>query len=113
MSKGSADRAGDVDPPEAGRGRHHLPDAATAAASGHPADAHPKHGQHFQFHDGNPAHLCRGSPESGQWGFTLKAALLANLSLHWYQCYAACEYKLISPLYCSGSLITCFFSLFS
>lgn len=47
VSTGSSDRVGDVDPPEAGGGCHHFPDFATAATPRHPADTHPKHGQHL------------------------------------------------------------------
>lgn len=106
VSTGGTDRAGDVDPLEAGRGCHHFPDVATPATPGHPADTHPKHGQHFQFHDGNSAHLCRGSQESGQWHFTSQAAFPSNQALRGQQCRAACEQ--VSLI----TLISYFFSLF-
>lgn len=91
MSAGSADRAGDVDPPEARRGCHHFSDVATAATPRHPADTHPKHGQHLHFHDGHSAHLRGGSPESGQWRFILTATIPLNLPLCRHQFFAACE----------------------
>lgn len=62
MFIGGTDRAGDVDPVEAGGGRDHLPDVAHPATQRHSADTHPKHGKHLQFHDGHSACQCRGLP---------------------------------------------------
>lgn len=89
---GSADRTGDVDPLEAGRGCHHFPDVATAATPRHPADAHPKHGQHFQFHDGNSAHLRGRLPESGQWcshqiRCYVDISVVQHVNINWLVCY--------------------------
>lgn len=65
-SIGNTDRTGDADPVAAGRGRNLLPDSARAAAQRHPTEAHPKHGQHLQFHDDHPANERGGTPEAGQ-----------------------------------------------
>ena len=64
---GVPDGAGDADPAAAGGGRHHLPDAAHPAPSGHPADPHPEHGQHLQLHPGHPADQRGRLPQTGQW----------------------------------------------
>lgn len=66
VEPGRADRGGDVDSPEACRGCDHLPDVAQPEAQRHPADAHPKHGQHLQFLVGGFAHPRRQLSQSGQ-----------------------------------------------
>ena len=55
LPTGGADRAGDVDPAEAGGGCDHLPDVAHAAPQRHPADTHTEHGEHLQLPHGHPA----------------------------------------------------------
>lgn len=58
-TSGDTDRTGDVHPLTSGRGCGDFPNTAYPAATGHPANPHPEHGEDLQLPAHHPTAECQ------------------------------------------------------